>query len=405
MSTNLSLSDRFRSVFRLERKSATSGTSSPEPWFLDLLGARPTSAGVTVTPRTAMECAAVHSAVTLISEAIGCLPLPIFKLAADGSKTPDTTHPVYPLLHDAANDWTSAEKFREEVTRDALLYRHGGFAEIARNNDGKPVNLIRIDPEISPVEIVWEDGEPQYSVAGKPIDRQNLLHIPSPSLHGRGLIAEGREEIGRIIVLEQHMARLFGNSARPSGIISFKGVPAPDALTRAKKNWQEAHGGNKSGGLAVIPSDATWQAVTLSSVDAQFLELLKHSIADICRLFRVPQHMLFEMDRATWANSEQMNREFLSYSLLAWIKRWESEISLKLFTPDERKIYAAKFQTDQFVRPDFLAQVEALSKAVAARILNPNEARAKIDMPPYVGGEQFVNPAIDKADATTVLNP
>ena len=102
--------------------------------------------------------------------------------------------------------------------------------------------------------------------------------------------------------------------------------------------------------------------------------------------------MLFEMDRATWSNVEQMGAEFLTYTLMVWIRRWENEIMLKLFTPDERKSYVAEFQTDQFARPDFLALIEALGKAVASRIFNPNDARAMIGKPPYVGGEKYENP-------------
>jgi HK97 family phage portal protein len=382
----MSVASRFQKLFGLERKSL----ASPEPWLLDLFGAQISSAGIVITPRVAMTCAPVHCAVQLISEVIGGLPVPVYKLGSDGTKTVDTTHPVYPLLHDAANDWTSATQFREEVTRDALLYRHGGFAHIIRVDGDKPAELIRIDQEFHPVTLIYENSEPVYTVAGKPVDRQNLLHIPSPSL--TGLAYEGREAIGLALTLERHAARLFGNGARPSGVLSLKGNTTPDALTKAKAAWQAAHGGNNSGGTAVVPSDASWQSLTFTSVDSQFLELRKFAINEIARLFRVPPHMLFEMDRATWSNSEQMNREFLVYSLLSWIRRWESEIALKLFSVDERKTYLAKFKTDHFVRPDYLALIEALGKAVAARIINPNEARAEIDKAPYTGGDTFENP-------------
>lgn len=390
----------LRKLVGLETKS---GTSAPEPWLIDLFAGRATAAGVTVTPRTAMECSAVHCAVQLISEATGCLPLPVYKLADNGTKTLDTAHPAHTLLHDAANEWTAAGDFREQVTRDALLYPHGGFAFINRVNSGKPVELIRIDPEQTPTSVTYENNEPVYKVGADVIDRQNLLHIPSPSLNGRGLVHEGREAIGLAITLERHAARLFGNGARPSGVLSLKGNLTPDALTKAKTAWQAAHNGANSGGTAVLPVDADWQSLTLTSVDAQFLELRQFAINEIARLFRVPPHLLFQMDRATWGNAETMGSAFLSLSLVPWIRRWEAEIALKLFTAEERHSYVARFNTDQFARPDFLQLTEALGKAVAARILNPNEARAMIDMPPYAGGEQFLNPAIEQTAANKVF--
>jgi HK97 family phage portal protein len=384
----LKLYSQLQNLFGLERKS---GTASPEAWLFDAFGVRPTSAGVVVTPRMAMECAPVHCAVQSISEAIGQLPVHVYK-RDDEAKERDVSHPAFALLHDAANDWTPAATFREQITRDALLYPHGGFAFINRVDGGKPAELIRIDPEASPVAVTYEDSEPVYKVGDKEIDRQNILHIPSPSLNGCGLVHEGREAIGLAITLERHAGRLFGNGARPGGVLSLKGTVTPDAITKAKASWQAAHGGSNSGGTAVIPSDASWQSLTFTSVDSQFLELRKFAINEIARLFRVPSHMLFELERAAFRNTEQMGNEFLTYSLMSWIKRWEGEIKLKLFTPEERKTYFAEFLTDDLARADLAARMEALGKAIAARILNPNEARAMNNMPPYAGGDVFANP-------------
>lgn len=338
-----------------------------------------------------MECAPVHCAVQSISEAIGQLPVHVYKRDGE-AKERDPRHPAFALLHDAANEWTPAPTFREQITRDALLYPHGGFAHIVRVDDGKPAELIRIDPEHNAVSVTYEDSEPVYKIGDKTIDRQNILHIPSPSLNGCGLVYEGREAIGLAITLERHAARLFGNGARPGGVLSLKGTVTPDAITKAKASWQAAHGGNNSGGTAVIPSDASWQSLTFTSVDSQFLELRKFAINEIARLFRVPSHMLFELERAAFRNTEQMGNEFLTYSLMSWIKRWEGEIKLKLFTAEERATYFAEFLTDDLARADLAARMEALGKAIAARILNPNEARAMNNMPPYAGGEVFANP-------------
>ena len=383
----MSITSKFQKLFGLETKSL----GAPEPWLLELFGAVPAISGIAVSPRVAMTCAPVHCAVQAISEAVGLLPVHTFKLGENGAKTPATDHPAYSLLHGAANEWTSASQFREDITRDALLYPHGGFAFINRV-EGKPFELIRYNPEIHPVAVEYIDSEPIYRVGDKEISRQDMLHIPSPSLNGWGLVNEGREVIGLAIALERYAARLMGNGARPSGVLSLKGKPGAGDLTKAHTAWQLAHGGTKSGGTAVLPVEADWKALQFTSVDAQFIEMRKFAINEIARLFRVPPHMLFEMDRATWSNVEQMGAEFLTYTLMVWIRRWENEIMLKLFTPEERKSYVAEFQTDQFARPDYLALIEALGKAVATRIINPNEARAMIGKPPYTGGDKFENP-------------
>lgn len=390
-----SLASRFQKLLGIETKSL----AEPEPWLLDLFGTATASSGIAVTPRIAMTCAPVRRAVQLISESIGQLPVHVYERGDDSAKTRAPDHPAYTLLHDQANDWTPASKFREEITRDALLYPNGGFAEIIRVDDGKPFELIRFNPENDPVKVTYVDSEPFYQVGEREIPRQNILHIPSPSLNACGLVHDAREAIGLALVMERHAARLFGNGARPSGLLSLKGVVSPDALMKAKAAWQAAHGGNNSGGTAVVPAEAEWQALTLTSVDAQFMEMRRFAINEIARVFGVPPHMLFEMERVIKSSAEQMGQEFVTYSLMSWIKRWEGEIRLKLFSPDDRKTYLAEFLTDDFARADLASRTESYVKQIAARILNPNEARAAENRPPYAGGEKFENPNTTSARA------
>ncbi|MEH2469741.1 HK97 family phage portal protein [Nitrobacteraceae bacterium AZCC 2161] len=397
-----SIASRFQKFVGLETKGSL---SAPEPWLFDLFGSAPALSGVTVTPRTAMTCAPVRRAVQLISESIGQLPVHVYSRGADGTKDRAPDHPAYALLHDQANDWTPAPKFREDITRDALLYPNGGFAEIIRVDGDKPFELIRLNPELNPVIVTYIDSEPFYRVGDREIPRQNILHIPSPSLNGWGCVHDAREAIGLCIVMERHAARLFGNGARPSGLLSLKGIVTPDAITKAKAAWQATHGGSNSGGTAVIPAEANWQSLTLTSVDAQFLELRKYQIEEIARVFGVPPHMLFEMQRTIRSNAEQMGSEWITYSLMSWIKRWEGEIRLKLFSPDERKTHFAEFLTDDFARGDLATRMEAFSKAIAARIMNPNEARAADNRAPYAGGDEFINPNVQTANRLFASDP
>jgi HK97 family phage portal protein len=377
--------------------------ATPEAWLIELFGAAPVNSGIAVTPRNAMTCTPVRCAVQAISEAIGQLPVHVYRRDEAGAKERAPEHPANVLLHDQANDWTPASGLREALTRDALLFPNGGFGFINRV-EGKPVEILRLNPEAVQVKVDPVASEPLYAIveAGKqprPIDRENILHIPSPSLTGCGLVHDAREAIGLALVMERHAARLFGQGARPSGILSFKNNMAPEALAKAKAAWQAAHGGSNSGGTAVMPGDAAWTALTLNSVDSQFLEMRAFAVAEIARAFRVPPVFLMDYGRATWGNSEEMGRQFLTYTLLPWVKRWEGEIRLKLFTPDERKEYFAEFLTDDLLRADFDARMDGYSKAIAARILNPNEARAAENRAPYEGGDKFENPNTAKGAA------
>lgn len=371
----------------------TKSLSNPDDALLALFGATPTAAGASVTPRTAMRCTPVRCAVQAIAEAAGQLPVHVFKRGDDGSKQRDSEHPAYAILHDNANPWTAASDLREQLTRDALLWGNG-YAYIVMV-DGKPRELIRLSPEAVKVAADPASGEPLYLNGNTPMPRESVLHIRAPGcdgIQGDSPVTQGREAIGVALVLEEHAGRLFGAGGRPSGVLTVKGASNANAIGNVREAWLAAHGPGKSGNTAILSGESTFTPITLNSVDSQFLEMRQLQIAEIARLFRVPPILLQDYGRATWSNAEAMGEQFLTYCLLPWIKRWEGEIRLKLFTPDERKSYFAEFLIDDLLRADFAQRMEGYSKAIAARILSPNEARAAENRPPYAGGERFENP-------------
>ena len=386
------------STFGLERKDCEpSSLADPSDWLEALFSGEfePSIAGINVTPINAMTCAAVRCAVQSISETVAQLPLEVFQQDESGAKTPNTDHPAYRLLHGAPNDWTPAATFIEEMTRDALLERHGAFAFINRV-DGKPIELIRLDPMFSQVWPRYVNGEPIYEVteggSTRVIDGQNILHIPSPSRFG--VLHDARQAIGLAIVMEQYAARLFGRGARPSGILKFKGKLDATTSARMKASWQAAHGSHNSGGTAIIEEDGEWQPLTLTSVDSQFHQMRLFAVTEIARHFRVPPTFLYDFGRATWSNGEQMSGMFLTFTIVPWLLRWEGEIALKLFNPEERAQFSAAFNTNSLARADFQQRMQGYQQAIAARVINPNEARNWENLPPYVGGDKFENPNV-----------
>ncbi|MBN8999594.1 MAG: phage portal protein, partial [Rhizobiales bacterium] len=156
--------------------------------------------------------------------------------------------------------------------------------------------------------------------------------------------------------------------------------------------WRTAHeGSDKAGKTAVLWDGSTWKQMTLSSVDAQFLELRKEQVVEIARAFRVPPSMLYEMGRATWANGEQAAKEWLA-SLELWILPLEAAMRRTLFNPDERADWRVRLDRDDFSAVDLTARATAISSLVSSRVLNPNEGRDWLDMPPRQGGDEYANP-------------
>lgn len=382
----------------------TRSLADPAPWLLDLFGATPALSGVTINPSTAMRSTPVRAAVGAISEAIGGLPLHVYRRDGDArERAPE--HPAYALLHDQANDWTPAAMFREQVTRDALL--HGNGYGFINRQDGQPRELIRLAPTAVTVELDRTTSEPLYRLSdgatNRVIDRRDILHIAAPSIDGvKGAspVMECKEAIALAITMERHAARLFGHGGRPSGLLKFPQRLGAETAKRIKASWQAAHAGENSGGTAVLEEGGEFQALTLNSVDAQFQQLWQHSILEICRVFRVPPHMVFELGRATWGNAAEMGATFLRFTLDRWLKAWQGEVRLKLIAPEDRGTFYAEFLTDDLLRTDLAARATAYSTLIAARVLNPNEVRAMENRAPYAGGDQFINPNTSTAGGT-----
>jgi HK97 family phage portal protein len=402
---------RRRSSAQYEEKALT-----PDVWPADLLAA-PTLAGVSVTPETALSVPAVANAVALISGAIGSLPLALYREEGQG-RVEATDHPAFDVIADFSNDWTSSGDLRKSLAIDAML--HGdGFALANRLPSGEIYELLRAMPGSVMVEYDPATGEPVYThnpapgastlggtaqatiAAGNSSRRyhwSDVIHISAPlsvnGITGVAPIAHAREAIGLALVLEQYAGRLFGNGARPSGVLSTEQTLKPDAIERIATSWNAAHSGSNSGRTAILEGGAKFQQLALASTDAQFLEMRQFAIVEIARAFGVSPVMIGDASRATWSNAEQYNRQFLTYSLAPWLRGFEAAYKRVVLTPEERKSksYSIAFDTSDLLRGDSAARGEFIAKLRAAGCITANEARRFEDLPAHPDGNSLLNP-------------
>jgi HK97 family phage portal protein len=371
--------------------------------WVEAFGFGANESGIAVTPVSAMGCPPVRNAILAISEAIGQMPCELYQRGENGARALATDHPVHKLINVQVADYMGAGTFREEITRDALLHKNGGLGLILRNGDGKPIELVRLHPEYVTVEPDPQTLGPLYRMNypgdSRVLTPRDVIHIRAPS-SGTAQTLYVRESpiqalsntIGLCMQLERHAAKLFARGARPSGLLKTnKPIKGEGAIKRIMSGFTLWSRGN-NGGTLVLEDGMDFVPVTFNSVDAQFLELRKFAVEDIARGFRVPPVLLQELGRATFNNAETLGIQFRTYTILPWVKRWESEIALKLLSDDERATYYPAFDLDELERADFQKRAEGYAKLIAARVLNPNEAREKENMPPYAQGDQFINP-------------
>lgn len=371
--------------FGAEQKAIT----LTDPDALSLFGVLPTASGVSVGPGNAMRVPAVACAVGLISETIGALPVKLYERT---SKAALTNHPVYRLVHDEANEWTSAAELRRDLTLDALL--HGaGHAQVIRLADGTPYELHRLEPGKVQAD-KKPDGEPFYLVttdAGQvQLSYHDVLRIEA--IGGVSPVALGREAIALAMSFEAHIGGLFANGGRPSGVIKANKILDVEAKKKLAASWFSTHGGNRSGGTAVLDEGMDYLPLSTTLADAQFAENRLEQIREIARVFRVPPTMLFELSRGTWSNTEEMARQFMQITLKPWLTAWSWSYARCLLTPEERREAYLEAVTDDLLTTDAAARATAYGQYRSMGALTANEVRAGLNLPPKDGGDTLENP-------------
>ncbi len=345
------------------------------------------TAGKAVTERSAMQMTAVYSCVRILSEAIAGLPLHLYHNMEDGGKEKALDHPLYILLHDEPNPEMSSFVFRETLMTHLLLWGNA-YAQIIRNGKGEIVALYPLMPNRMTVD---RDGNGQlyYSyqmsssdaptmssgtVILKPSD---VLHIPGlgfDGLVGYSPIAMAKNAIGLAIATEEYGARFFANGATPGGILEYPGViKDPD---KVRESWNRGFSGSQNAGkVAILEQGMKYTPITIAPDQAQFLETRKFQINEIARIFRVPPHMVGDLEKSSFSNIEQQSLEFVKYTLDPWVIRWEQSIQRTLLTPDEKTSYFVKFNLEGLLRGDYQSRMSGYATARQNGWMSANDIR------------------------------
>lgn len=373
-------------------KPESKGLADPNSDLLALFGLMPSTSGVTLSAAAALMVPAVQSAIRVISESVACLDVMVCEVAADGTETEVKGHPLLALLRGNANDWTSGYELIRDLVIDALSDDRGGLVYVNRV-DGVPLELIRYRSGVAMVDIDQNTGEPSYRINNSPVSARDMIHLRAP--FGKAPLTLAREAIGVAYVLQRHAATLFGKGARPSGALKFPPAMGEVSTKKAIAAWRATHEADgESGKTAILFDGADFVPFTFSSTDAQFLENRKFQIVEVARCFRVPPSILFDMERATNFNAEQSGKEFYIYGSEPWVKAMEGALSRALFSDEERGRFVVRFDRDDISRADLSTRATTINSLIASKVMNPNEGRSWLGMPPRAGGDEYENPNI-----------
>ena len=363
------------------------------------------TAGKNVNERSAMQMTAVYACVRILSEAIAGLPLHMYRYKDDGGKEKAFDHNLYHLLHDEPNPEMTSFVFRETLMTHLLLWGNA-YAQIIRNGKGEVIALYPLMPNRMTVNrdsngmLYYQyqksnDDAPTMEGSSVILSQSEVLHVPGlgfDGLVGYSPIAMAKNAIGLSIAAEEYGAKFYANGAAPSGVLEHPGVLKDPAKVR--DSWNAAFGGSSnSHKVAVLEEGLKYTPISISPNEAQFLETRKFQIDEIARIFRVPPHMVGDLEKSSFSNIEQQSLEFVKYTLDPWVVRWEQSLSRALLSEDEKKSYFFKFNVDGLLRGSYHERMQGYSIGIQNGFMCPNDVREleNLDMiPDEMGGNKFM---------------
>ena len=356
------------------------------------------TSGKKVSETTALEYVPFYTGVRILAESVASLPLIVYE-RIEGGKERALTHPAYSLLHDSPNSEMTAAVFKEVLQGHVVTWGNG-YAHIMRDGAGRPVELWPLLPDrTTPIR---KNGIKFYEVrdgSGKEIGKlpaENVLHIPGlgfDGIVGYSVIAMVRNAVGMGMSSDEFGSKFFANATQLGGILKHPQTLSPEAHKRLTDSWNAKYGGaGNAWKPAILEEGMDWMSVGIPPRDAQFLELRKFQATEIARFFRIPPHMMADLDRATFSNIEHLSLEFVKYTLKIWLTKWEQECTRKLFSPKTRGKYFCEFLYEEFLRGDFKTRVEGYASAIQNGWLTRNEVRAKENLNPLPGLDEPLVP-------------
>lgn len=411
----MTIMSSISSVFRRHPKASAESRSIENPTIpinaqqlAMILGYGPTHAGVEVNEISAMNCTAVFACVQILAESVGSLPLCVYERLPDGTTRKAESHPAYDLFAYEPNPYQTPSVFFETVQGHRSAWGNG-YARIVWDNAGRPRQLLPLLPDrTTPVR---KDGKLFYKVTvtqgqTEVLPAEDVLHVPGLGFDGvRGYspIYQARQAIALNIAAETFGARLFGNGGWASGVLQHPGKLSPNAIENLRTSLNQMHQGSQNAFKPMILEEGmNWQATGIPPEDAQFLQTRKFQIQEIARMYRIPPHMLADLERATHSNIEHQGIEFLQFTMLPHLTKWEQEINRKLFGVASQGRYFVRFEFEPLLRSDKSSRFDTYTKGINSGVLSINEARAHEGLNPIDGGDIHLRPLnMQPVDAET----
>jgi HK97 family phage portal protein len=345
-----------------------------------------------------MKYTAVFSCCRVLAETFAGMPAMEYKKDVNGDRKVTRDTSAFEILHNAPNDEMAPFNFKESCMM-ALNLGGNSVSQKLYNSFGELVGLypftwdrVRIERDKTTRKLIYLINT---GSGWEPLQRKEVFHVPGLSLDGIVGLSPIEYTISAIelgLSYEKFGVEFYRNGAHASGAFSFQGVLNDESFKRLKKDLKENYTGlHRTGTPMILEEGGKFEPFTIKPADAQLIENKRFQIEDICRIYRVPQHLIQMLERSTNNNIEHQSLEFVMYTMLPWFKRWEENINMQLLSPMERKAgYYIEFKIDSLLRGDAKSRAEAYAVGRQWGWLSVNDIRRLENMNPIANGDIYL---------------
>lgn len=366
----------------------TFGLTEVEPWKIY---AKNAGYGRAVTVEGAMGLTVIFACVRLVADSVAGLPVDVYERTDSGLVSrPD--HDVARVLAVQPNAWMTPFQFKRAMMLD-LLTRGNGFAEIQLGVRGNLIGLLPL--RAAGMRMMFEGGWPHHyehtDEQGR-VTRYELEQIFHLRGFGNGFwgfspISENRMAVASAMASQEYGLKSFSRGMRRAGYLTIDQILKPEQRTQIGKAIVEPMESGDSS-IAVLEAGMKFEGVSLTPEDAQYIENQKWQVVDLARMFGVPPPMIGELDRATWANMEELGTQFVQYGIIPHTNEWQGSAS-RLFAPGDRRRLFIKFNVNALMRGNSAARSNFYAVMIRNGVMSVNEVRGLEDLEPKEGGDEL----------------
>lgn len=385
-------------------KEPRAGINHPEDLLREMSHGARSSAGVQVTPESAMRVSAVFACVKVISEDLSTLPLSVYRRLDPRGRAEANYHAVHRVLHERANYWQTAQEFRELMMNWVLL-RGRAYALKSRVR-GELDELLPIHPDharlVKNDRGVFLEVQPENGGSAVVYSARDVFCLVGVG-GGRSVLGDARDAIGLAAGEHQHASENYRDGGLSRITLEHPGQLTEGAGQRLRNSWVETYGGGGNHAKpAILEEGMKAQKIGLTAEELQFIEGREFSIEDIARFFRVSPHKIGHLKRATNNNIEELSIDHVTSTLRPWAVRWEQRIKMDLLDGPKDGPFFARHLFDGLLRGDSEKRHAAYGSGIQWGYYSPNDVREREDLNPREGGDTYMVP-VNMQDGTKPL--